>query len=455
MTSASSPTAAETLASHFMSLSYADLPDERVHHAKQLIRDYLGVALGGSQTESGRIAALFAQDSAGKEMATIIGNGAKVPADSAAFANAIASHSIELDDVDYLALFHFSPPVISAALAVSEAENATGKAFLTAVILGCEMMSRASHAANFSLRDRGFHTTPTCGVFGAAVAAGYLMKLSPEQMTSALGMAGAQAAGLMEMYGPSMQKRFNPGPTARNGITAARMAKLGFTGASTIFEGERGFLKSFTLEHNVAALTDKLGKNFPNEFEYKAYSCARPIHNAIDCALNIRQELAVPTSQITAISMRRHPKWAHYHQNAKPKTYHEAQVSLPYSVAVALTDGAALFPQYKNERLKDPEILRIAGLVEFVPDSSLPRGVSCLMELTTEDGSKHTSQVDYPKGSIQNPMSENEMCNKVHMLGDPVVGSIQVDKMIAEVANLENSSSINSMMAAVGTTVEA
>jgi 2-methylcitrate dehydratase PrpD len=451
MTLASLPTAAETLASHFMSVRYEDLPVERLNHAKQLIRDYLGVSLGGSRTESGKIAALFAQDSAGKELATIIGNGAKVPADSAAFANAIASHSIELDDVDYLALFHFSPPVVSAAIAVAEAEKTSGKEFLTAVVLGCEMMSRASHAANFSLRDRGFHTTPTCGVFGAAVAAGFLMKLNPEQMTSALGMAGAQAAGLMEMYGPSMQKRFNPGPTARNGITAARMAKLGFTGASTIFEGERGFLKSFTLEHDVSALTNKLGYDFPNEFEYKAYSCARPIHNAIDCALNIRQQMNVATSKVIAITMRRHPKWAHYHQNSKPKTYHEAQVSLSYSVAVALTDGAALFPQYKNERLNDPELLRLAGMVEFVPDSSLPRGVSCLMELTIDDGRSYKSQVDYPKGSIQNPMSEDEMCGKVHMLGDPVVGADRVDKMIVEVANLENSISIEAIMTAVGT----
>ena len=92
----------------------------------------------------------------------------------------------------------------------------------------------------------------------------------------------------MEMYGPSMQKRFNPGPAARNGVTAARMAQLGFTGADTIFEGERGFLKAFTDETQPEALGG--GPEGPYELliEFKPYSCARPIHNAIDCALEVR-----------------------------------------------------------------------------------------------------------------------------------------------------------------------
>src|SRR6185295_6892281 len=105
---------------------------------------------------------------------------------------------------------------------------------------------RVSKAANNSLRNRAFHTTPTTGVFGATIAAGKLLQLSPAKLSAALGLAGAQASGLMEMYGPSMQKRFNPGPAARNGVTAALMAQLGFTGAETIFEGERGFLRAFT-----------------------------------------------------------------------------------------------------------------------------------------------------------------------------------------------------------------
>ena len=360
-------TISEHLADHFVGLRPGDLPPQLIEDAKTLVLDYLGVGLAGSQTDSGRIAARFAAETGGVAEATIIGDGRWVPAVHAAFANAIASHSVELDDVDVLALFHFSPPVVSSALAVAEREQANGADFLSAVVAGCEMMARASAATNPSLRDRGYHTTPVCGVFGAAVAAARLLKLDREGMVAALGMAGAQSSGLMEMYGPSMHKRFNPGPAARNGVTAALMARLGFTAAATIFEGERGFCRAFSDQGDLDALTRDLGSDYPVHMEFKPYSCARPIHNAIDCALDIRKQLQEPLSSVVAITVHRHPAWAHYHQNASPTTYHEAQVSLPYSVAVALLEGGALLSQYQPEKLHDPEIARLARLVDDRP----------------------------------------------------------------------------------------
>jgi 2-methylcitrate dehydratase PrpD len=431
-----SATAAALLADHYVRLPFGDIPKTLVDDATMLTLDYLGVACAGSQTSSGRIAARFATDPGGRGESTLIGSGARVPAVHAAFANAIASHSVELDDVDVLALFHFSPPVVSAALAVAEREHASGQEFIAAVAAGCEMMARASAATNPSLRDRGYHTTPTCGVFGATIAAARLLKLDRDETVSALGLAGAQASGLMEMYGPSMQKRFNPGPSARNGVTAAIMAQMGFTGAATIFDGERGFCRAFSDHFDAGELTKGLGTDYPVFIEYKPYSCARPIHNAIDCALAIRAELKEPLSTVKTITMRRHPAWAHYHLNATPQTYHEAQVSLPYSVAVALTDGTALLPQYRNDKLSDPNILRLASLITVVPDSTLPRGVSCLMTLETESGAIHRSQVDHPRGSITNPMTADDMHNKVHMLADGVIGRAGATALIDVVSHV-------------------
>jgi 2-methylcitrate dehydratase PrpD len=441
-------TAAEVLADHFVSLKVSDIPAKALADARTLICDYLGVALGGSRTDSARIAARFAEENGGRSDATLIGHGGKVPAVHAAFANAIASHSIELDDVDILALYHFSPPVVSAALAVAEREKSSGAEFLAAVVAGCEMMARASNATNFSLRNRGFHTTPTCGVFGAAIAAARLMRLDQKQTVSALGLAGAQASGLMEMYGPSMQKRFNPGPAARNGVTAAQMARLGYTGAATIFEGERGFCRVFTDQYDVEAFTRDLGTSFPIDIEYKPYSCARPIHNAIDCALGVRAQLKEPVGAITAMTMRRHPAWAHYHLNARPATYHEAQVSLPYSVAIALLEGGALPPQYQNDKLKVPEVLRLSEMLKVVADDTLPRGVSCALEVKTAGGDVLNCQVDHPRGSIANPMTEAEMNRKVHMLGDPVVGPEAVDALIGFVGRVESLPRIDDLIGA-------
>ena len=439
-------TIATQLAQHFHKFDYRQLSDASHVAVKRLLLDYLGVAIAGSQTESGHAARMFAQCGGTKAESTLIGDSARVPAALAAFANAISSHSIELDDIDVIALFHFSPPVFSAALASAEQHSASGKQLLVALAAGCEMMERVSRAANNSLRNRGFHTTPTCGVFGATVAAAKLSRLTPAKLTSAFGLAGAQASGLMEMYGPSMQKRFNPGPAARNGITAAAMAHFGFTGADTIFEGERGFLRTFTDKSDASQLTSGFDEAYQLDIEFKPYSCARPIHNAIDCALEIRRQHQPKLEDIKHIAMARHPDWAHYHQNKTPQTYHEAQVSLPYSVAVALKEGQALLKQYTDRKLKDPVLRRISDVVDIGVDASLPRGVSCKMTMTMNDGQRFVSQIDYPKGSIQNSMSDAELRTKFDTLATPVIGEAHAAQLAELVAGVEQVSDIGKLM---------
>jgi 2-methylcitrate dehydratase PrpD len=439
-------TIATRLSEHFTAMRYNGLSPESRHAVKRLLLDYLGVAVAGSRSDSGRVATRYVRAIGGKPQASVIAGGFKVPMETAAFANAICSHSIELDDIDVLALFHFSPPVYSAALAAGEAANASGRDLITALAAGCEMMERTSRATNNALRNRGFHTTPTCGVFGATVAAGKLLGLDAEQLISALGLAGAQASGLMEMYGPSMQKRFNPGPTARNGVTAASIARHGFTGADTIFEGERGFCNAFSGDAEPARLTQGLQRRYKLEIEFKPYSCARPIHNAIDCALEIRNKHKPDLNRIARIVMARHPDWAHYHQNATPRTYHEAQVSLPFSVAVALRDGQALLKQYSDANIADPLIKRLSSRVQFVVDKRLPRGVSCKMTMESSDGGKFVSQVDYPKGSIQNPMSDAELRAKFNSLAAPVLGEKRAAQLADLVERVERLPSVRSLM---------
>jgi 2-methylcitrate dehydratase PrpD len=434
------------LGEHFSRTSAERQPRAGLHEMKRLLIDYVGVALAGSRTGSGRIAGDFATHTGGVPEASVIGRPGRVPAVHAAFANAIAQHSIELDDVDAEALFHYAPPVMSATLAVGQQVGASGSDVLNAALSGCEMMARLSRATNPELRNRGFHTTPACGAFGAAVAAGRLLGLSAEQMTSAIGLAGAQASGLMEMYGTSMQKRFNPGPAARNGVTAAQMASLGFTGADTILEGERGFGRAFAGKLDLAPLTDGLGEAFPVIVEYKPYSCARPIHNAIDCALELRPELHGRLDAIKAIEVRRHPMWAHYHVISRPRTYHEAQVSLPYSVAVALIDGLALPAQYTDERVTgDAQLLDLADRVVVEPDESLARGVSCRMIVTMRSGEVLESVVDYPLGSTQNPMDDEALIRKSRELATPLIGADRFGQFVSMALDFERQSGLEAL----------
>jgi 2-methylcitrate dehydratase PrpD len=432
-------TISQQLAGHFSRIDYSTLNTADIAGCKALLLDYMGVALCGSATESGRLASGLSLGKGGTPEATVIGAALSVPADDAAFANAISAHSLELDDVDQEALFHFGPPVISAALATGEARGCSGRELIAAVICGCEMMERLSRAANPALRNRGFHTTAAAGVFGAAIACARLLKLNDEKVVSALGLAGAQASGLMEMYGSNMQKRFNPGPAARNGVTAARLAELGFTGADTIFEGERGFLNAFAGESaHVEALIPQAGSPYRLDVEFKAYACARPIHPAIDAMLTLRPEIYPHLSDIEGISIYRHPMWAHYHINRQPRSYHEAQVSLPYAAAAAMTEGDAFLDQFEQFDVMMAKIADLMGKITIAPEAGLPSTVSCRVDITLAGGKVLSSQVDYPKGSIQNPMTALEREAKFAKLAARVISPEKVREIIGLVNGMEN-----------------
>lgn len=439
----------ETIAKYISELDYSSIPNKMLEEMKTLLFDYLGVAIGGMKTESGRIAARFSKKLRERGEATIIGFGYRVSAPSAAFSNAIQSHSIELDDVDSLAYFHFSPPIFSAALSLAERECVSGKELLVALTVGCDVMARLSSAINPSHRDRGFHTTPACGIFGAAAASAKLLGLDSNRIVSTLGLAGAQASGLMEFYGTSMQKRFNPGPAARGGVVSAILASMGFTGAETILEGDRGFLRAYSDRADRQKLTEGLGREFPIFIEYKPYSCARPIHNAIDCSLELREKYNINPSEISKITVFRHPRWANYHKINKPRTYHEAQVSLPYAVAVSFSEGRAFLQQYSDEKLKQPLIQRLSEMVEIETMDGLPRDVSCRMEILLKDGSQFRSQVDYPKGSIENPMTAEEKRDKFNSLSSDILNGRTRKGIEETVFHIEKVKDISNLMGLV------
>lgn len=435
----------KTIAKHLVDLEYSSIPARILTEMKVLLFDYFGVALGGTTTESGRIAAQFSKELGEKGEATIIGFGYRVSAPSAAFSNAILSHSIELDDVDSLSYVHFSPATLSAALAMGEKVHSSGKDLLVALVAGCDLVARLSSAMNPSLRDRGFHTTSTCGVFGAAAASAKLLRLDLEGIVNTLGLAGGQASGLMEFYGTSMQKRLNPGPPARGGTISALLAQRGFTGAETILEGERGFLKAYSDRFDLRKLLDGLGRTFPISLEYKPYACARPIHLAIDCALAIGREHRIDPAKISKITVFRHPRWAHYHMIKRPRTYHEAQMSLPYAVSVSFVEGDAFLEQFSEEKLKDARVQKLSEMVESRTIDGLPRDVSCRMEVTLKDGSHYITQVDYPKGSMQNPMTPDERRAKFTKLSSGILDEDKqrrVEKSISDLEKIEDASEI-------------
>jgi 2-methylcitrate dehydratase PrpD len=351
---------AEVLADFVVDAAEGEVPAAATERIRLHVLDTLAVGLAGSRAASSQPVARVARG-AGKGEATIFGVGRVASATDAALANGVAAHALELDDDHRTATLHPGAVVVPAAFAAAEAVAASGGRMLRATLLGYEVMCRVGEAFLGRQYQRGFHPTGTCGVFGAAVAAGVVIGLGREGLVAALGIAGTQGSGLAEWRaGSSWIKRLHPGRAAQSGLLAARLAAEGFTGPATIFEGPGGFLQAFAAEGPIdpEALTRKLG----GEFRFmatavKPYPCSRPAHGAIDLALGLRRGLPPKTIESIRIEI---CKTSLLSYTKRPATTVDAQFSLPYLVAAALARGRLGLAELSDEAIRDPEILALA-----------------------------------------------------------------------------------------------
>src|SRR5688572_31481265 len=296
-----------------------------------------------------RIAAGFGTS----DEATVFG-GPRGSAAAAAFANGVASHILELDDIHKGSTVHGAAPIIPAALAVAERERASGAAFLTAVTVGYETAFRIGEAVNPS-HYRFWHPTGTVATFGAAAAAGLLVGLTPAQMVHALGTAGTQAAGLWQFNADgAMSKHLHPGKAAMNGVMSADLARAGFTGASRILGGERGFFRAMCEVADSSRITAGLpaiGKIRENG--YKLHACCGHTHSAIDLAIALRTRAGLSDGDAAAVESIEIDTYGPGHEivrESRPRTPYQAKFSLAYCVAVALLEGRAGLEQFSGDR---------------------------------------------------------------------------------------------------------
>ena len=243
-----------TLVEALASTGFRDLDDVTFEHTELAVLDWLGSALAGSLEPPAQMAHAVARSLGDSRESTMFAGG-RGSAAAAAFANGVAAHILERDDIHKTSTVHGGAPIVSAALAVAEREHASGLQFLTAVAVGYEAALRIGEVVNPS-HYRFWHPTGTVATFGAAAAAGSLLRLSTEQMIDAFGSAGTQAAGLWEFNADgTMSKHLHPGKAAMNGVMAADLARAGFTGARRILEGDRGFVRAMSDAADVTALT--------------------------------------------------------------------------------------------------------------------------------------------------------------------------------------------------------
>lgn len=409
-----------TLASFIRQTNYEDLPDDVVSFTKMCVIDWLSSALAGEQHPVIRKMDAVVREWGGNDQASLI-TGGKTSVTNAAFVNGAASHIVELDDIHKGSIIHAATVVIPAALAVAEWKKRTGKELLTAIVIGYEVCYRIGEAVSPS-HYYYWHNTATCGTFGAAVAAAKLLNLKEDQIISALGSAGTQAAGLWEFIEDgAMSKQLHPGKAAMNGVIAAHLAEQNFTAATRILEGKRGFFEAMSDKYDDTRVTDGLGKSFKiTENSFKIHASCRHTHHVIDMMLELVEKEELNYIDIEKISIETYQVAMNITDNPDPKTIYESKFSIQYCTALAAVKHKAGIDTFNEISLWDETVRSLMKKVEVYVnndiDNAYPEKWGAKVKITLRDEQTLQLQTEFPKGDPENPVTLDEIIEKYHIL---------------------------------------
>lgn len=406
-------------------LRFADLPAPVVAAAKRHLLDVIGVGLAGSRQEVARRmcdAAAAMPGSAGG--ARVWGRTTTLSASHAAMANGVSAHVQDFDDTHTGSITHGSAVLGPAVLALGEHLNASGADLIAAFVAGWEVVARVGAAANGSFHKRGFHTTSVAGIFGAAAAAGSLLRLSEAQLSHALGLAGSQVSGVSEyLSNGSSSKSFHAGWAAHAGIVAAYLAQSGMTGPMTVFEGRYGAYKTYGLpdESDLAALNADLGQRWEStRISIKPYPCCHFAHAFIDCAKALRAEgvrpqdierldCVVPEIELPLIC-------EPYPRKLRPESPYEAKFSLPFLVAAALADGTIGHETFAPDNILRGDLLQLAERVTYrvaePGETTFPKYFPGHIRGALRDGRQVEQRLDVNYGNPDNPLRDADVEGK-------------------------------------------
>src|SRR5687768_2825852 len=348
-----------TLARFVAESRLGDIPEATQHEGKRALLNWLGCAIGGSRDETVERALAAIDPFSGPRTASLIGRGEKLDPLNAALVNGLGSNILDYDDTHMKTVIHPTVPIAAAVFALAEHRHATGAQLLEAFILGVEVECRIGNAVSPEHYAIGWHITATCGVFGAAAAAGKLLGLDAARMTWALGIAATQASGLTATMG-SMSKSYNMGHAAKSGLIAALLAETGFTSSDRGIEAPRGFAHVSSRSVNLNEITDRLGETWELSWNaYKPFPCGIVLHAAIDGCIALRNEHRLTAEGIDRVETRLHPLALDLAGKPAPTTGLEGKLSVYHAVAVALLYGKAGVAEFTDECVRRPEVLAL------------------------------------------------------------------------------------------------
>jgi 2-methylcitrate dehydratase PrpD len=395
---------------------------------------------------------MLAEGSRGRS--TVIGRKQTVAAPAAALCNGTAMHGFELDDLLDEAIVHPGAIVVPAALAAAESVGAPGSRLLLGIIAGYEILNRVGLAVGLEPAHRGYHKTSVIGPVGAAVAAGVVMGLKPEQLSAAAGLACSTASGIKSFAagtGGGMMKRMHAGRAAESGVRMAQLAARDFTGPPTAIDGRFGLLEVFGGKTaRPELLTAGLGKDWAMQCVYvKVYPCCSWIQAAVQQLVALRGPQPLRPRDIRQVRIGVSAYAARNNGEPAPVDTMGAQYSFPYCAALALTANPSEPALYREDAIDDPARRELARRVELFVDNEMeaayPRHYGSRIELLLANGERRASFVLDPHGMPADPCDDQERLDKFARLAAHSKSTAAVNDITRAVGRSEQLASVREL----------
>ena len=464
------------ISEYAVNLKFEDLPKEVVETTKRFIYDSVACAYGGYHTKDVNIIRDLYKDMAGKEEATVIGFGEKIPAVNATLVNSLMIRALDFNDIYWKDDPSHPSDIIPAALSAGEMVGASMEDIITAIVLAYEFEMRLCVFAKPGVRERKWHHA-TLTQFVSPIVAGKMLGLTVDEMVNAIGINGSHnhtigcpTAGKLTM----MKNTVDP-MAVQAGVFAALMAQKGFSGTEKVFEGKEGFMDAFigwnakdetanptemmgrdglsNWSWDVDALIGNLGDSFKiMECGMKAFPTEALTHTHISCALNAMKNNNLDYTDIAEVRV---TAFAQAYDilfdptKYRPESRETADHSLPYCMAVAIVDKKISTASFSDEKLKDPRVFEVIDKIKGEPsiefEKMFPAKQPSKVVVVTKDGNEYSEYMEYPKGDPREPMTIEDIDAKFSGLAKRTLSEERQTEIKEMIFNCE-SMTINDFM---------
>jgi 2-methylcitrate dehydratase PrpD len=410
---------AEALAENIVALKPGALPAVTTRKCEDLLIDVVGLCVT-ARNEDYIKSALAGCDDDGS--CTAIGHVRTLTAAGAAFVNGTAAHGEDFDDTFEGGPVHAGAVVVPAVLAACERHNPDGRMALIGIAVGTEVLCRLSVVVPKAVHKAGFHPTAIFGAIGAAAGVGAALGLNARQIVDALGIAGSMAGGIIEYLAEgAWTKRLHAGWAAQSGIRAALLARGGFVGPRTVFEGVHGLFHGFahTTDGDYGALTEDFGTRWVTDtLAFKPYPCGTMAQPYIDCARRLGAR-GIQPEDVTEIVCEVaegtvHRLWEPLADKQRPRNSYAAKFATPYLLSAGFVHGGVGLGAFTENAIRDPRVLALAAKVKFVidPDNPYPNNYTGHIRATLRDGRVVEERQPYLRGGAQEPLKRQDVTEK-------------------------------------------